>query len=37
MDRSKEEQTMIKNKLNSATSWAVELHSSIKGRIDDLS
>ncbi|PLW35882.1 hypothetical protein PCASD_12115 [Puccinia coronata f. sp. avenae] len=36
MDRSKEEQTMIKNKLNSATSWAVELHSSIKGRIDDL-
>ncbi|PLW13185.1 hypothetical protein PCASD_19009 [Puccinia coronata f. sp. avenae] len=36
MDRSKEEQTMIKNKLNSATSWAVELHSSIKGRIDNL-
>jgi hypothetical protein len=37
MDRSKEEQTMIKNKLNSATSWAVELHSSIIARIDDLS
>jgi hypothetical protein len=37
MDRSKEEQTMIKNKLNSSTSWAVELHSSIKGRIDNLS
>ncbi|PLW23158.1 hypothetical protein PCASD_16526 [Puccinia coronata f. sp. avenae] len=36
MDRSKEEQTMIKNELNSATSWAVELHSSIIARIDDL-
>jgi hypothetical protein len=37
IERSKEEQIMIKDELNSATSWAVELHSCIKARINHLS
>ena len=37
IDRSNKEQAMIKNKANSATSWAVQLHSCIKARINNLS
>ncbi|PLW37595.1 hypothetical protein PCASD_09036 [Puccinia coronata f. sp. avenae] len=36
IDRSNEELFLIKNELNSATSWAVELHGCIKARIDYL-
>jgi hypothetical protein len=36
IDRSNKEQTLIKNELSSATSWAVELHSCIKTRLNNL-